>query len=507
MTLHCFSRSNKSRKQKVPTKIQHKRSSLFFPDSSLTPLLVNHRPVTLQKLEALDAVVQDLEASVKRGIIIDTKIFASLLETCYHLKAIDHGIRIHRLIPPKLLRKNVGVSSKLLRLYAFCGHIENAHEVFDQMSKRNAYAFAWNSLISGYAKSGQYEDAMAIYFQMEEEGVQPDRFTFPRVLKACGGIGSVQIGEAVHRDIVRAGFANDGFVLNALVDMYAKCGDIVRARRVFDKIASKDSVSWNSLLTAYIRHELLVEALDIFRRMLRDGIQPDSVAISTILSSVLLPEVGVQIHGWVLRRGMEWDLSVANALIVMYSNHGNLGRACFLFDHMAERDIVSWNSIISAHCRDAKVLAYFEQMENSGILPDAVTFVSILSSCAHLGLVKDGKRLFSLMKEKYGIMPIMEHYACMVNLYGRAGLINEAYVVIIDEMEVEAGPTVWGALLYACYLHGNVEVGELAAQNLFELEPDNEHNFELLMKVYCKARRMEDVERVRAMMLDRGLEI
>ncbi|XP_021909398.1 pentatricopeptide repeat-containing protein At4g25270, chloroplastic [Carica papaya] len=259
MTLHCFSRSNKSRKQKVPTKIQHKRSSLFFPDSSLTPLLVNHRPVTLQKLEALDAVVQDLEASVKRGIIIDTKIFASLLETCYHLKAIDHGIRIHRLIPPKLLRKNVGVSSKLLRLYAFCGHIENAHEVFDQMSKRNAYAFAWNSL--------------------------------------------------------------------------------------------------------------------------------------------------------------------------------------------------------------------------------------------------------SLMKEKYGIMPIMEHYACMVNLYGRAGLINEAYVVIIDEMEVEAGPTVWGALLYACYLHGNVEVGELAAQNLFELEPDNEHNFELLMKVYSKARRMEDVERVRAMMLDRGLEI
>ncbi|KAK7854848.1 pentatricopeptide repeat-containing protein [Quercus suber] len=398
--LYCSSNSKKIKKQKQLTQQQQQQqqkqkqihqynNKISFRKPTPTPLLINQKPYTQTKTQALDSVVNDLEASVERGIKIDIEIFSSLLETCYHLQAIDHGIRIHRLIPVNLLRKNVGLSSKLLRLYALCGHIDKAHDVFDEMSKRDISAFAWNSLISGYTELGQCEDAMALYFQMEEEGVEPDAFTFPRVLKACGGIGLVRIGEEVHRHVVRCGFANDGFVLNALVDMYAKCGDIVKARKVFDKIASRDLVSWNAILTGYVRHGLLVEALAIFDQMLQEGYEPDSVAISTMLTT-----------------------------------------------------------------------------------------------CAHLGLVKDGERLYSMMRGKYRISPIMEHYACMVNLYGRAGLINEAYATIVETMEFEAGPTVWGALLYACLLHGNVDIGEIAAEKLFELEPDNEHNFELLMNIY-----------------------
>ncbi|XVF11172.1 hypothetical protein REPUB_Repub08aG0003100 [Reevesia pubescens] len=178
-------------------------------------------------------------------------------------------------------------------------------------------------------------------------------------------------------------------------------------------------------------------------------------------------EVALQIHGWVLRRGIEWNLSFVNALIVVYSSHGKLDR--------------------------------FEQMESSDTLPDSITFVAMLSACAHLTLVKDGERLFSLMGKTYAINPIMEHYACMVNLYGKAGLINEAFNFIVERMEM------WGALLYACSVHGNINIGEIAAQNLFELEPDNEQNFKLLMKNYRNAGKLEDVERVRTMMLDRGL--
>lgn len=409
-------------------------------------------------------------------------------------------------MPANLLRRNVGLSSKLLRLYASCGYVNIAHELFDQMSKRNASAFAWNSLISGYAELGLYEDALALYFQMEEEGVEPDRFTFPRVLKACGGVGLIQIGEAVHRSIVRLGYYDDGFVLNALVDMYAKCGDIVKARKVFRQISSRDSVSWNSMLTGYIRHGLSGEALDIFRQMLQEGYQPDSVALSTILSGVSSLKLGVQIHGWAIRHGIEWNLSITNSLVDMYSSHGKVVRARWMFKEIPERDIVSWNSIIAAHKKDPEALVYFEEMEKAGAIPDNITFVSLLSTCAHLGLVKDGERLFSVMRNGYGIRPIMEHYGCMVNLYGRAGLFKEAYDLIVEGMEFEAGPTVWGALLYACYLHGNVEVGEVAAERLFELEPDNEHNFELLMKIYGNAGRSEDVERVRIMMVDRGLD-
>ncbi|TYK11238.1 pentatricopeptide repeat-containing protein [Cucumis melo var. makuwa] len=143
------------------------------------------------------------------------------------------------------------LTSKLLRLYTSFGYMEDAHQVFDEIGNHNFSALAWNSLISGYAELGLYVDALALYFQTVEEGVEPDHFTFPRVLKACGGIGSIQTGEAVHRHVVRSGFAGHVFILNALVDMYSKCGSIVRAREVFDQIVYKDIVSWNSMLTGY----------------------------------------------------------------------------------------------------------------------------------------------------------------------------------------------------------------------------------------------------------------
>ncbi|KAF7824895.1 pentatricopeptide repeat-containing protein [Senna tora] len=499
-------KSNKTKKQRKQWRIQENRNTLSFPKPTPTPLLIHHQPYTLTKTQALEQVIKDLESSVEKGIKIDTEIYASLLETCFRLQAIEHGIRIHRLIPITLLRRNVGISSKLLRLYASCGYMDEAHDLFDQMSKRNESAFPWNSLISGYAEVGLHDDAIALYFQMVEEGVQPDMFTFPRVLKACGGIGSVQVGEEVHRHVARSGFSNDGFVLNALVDMYAKCGDIVKARKVFDKMPQRDSVSWNSMLTAYIHHGLEVEAISIFKQMLLQRYEPDSVAISTVLSGVPSLDVAVQVHGWAIRRGIEWNLSIANSLIIVYSNHGKLDQARWIFDLMPEKDVVSWNSIISAHCKNREALDYFVKMEESDAKPDKITFVSVLSACAHLGFVKDGERLFSLMSEKYRIRPIMEHYGCMVNLYGRAGLIQKAYSFIVDRIELEAGPTVWGALLYACSLHGNVTIGEVAANKLFDLEPDNEHNFKLLMKIYEDAGRSEDMERIRMMLVDRGLD-
>lgn len=505
-TLEYSENNNKTRKQKLKKHKQHFHP-LPFPRTSPAPLVIRQKEYPKTKLQALDTVVKNLEASAKDGIRIDTQTFASILETCFHLQAIDYGIRIHRLIPENLLRRNVGLSSKLLRLYAANGLIDEAHYLFDKMSQRDVYAFPWNSLISGYAELGMNEDALALYFQMEEDGVEPDRFTFPRVLKACGGMGFIHVGQEIHRRIIRHGLGNDVFVLNGLVDMYAKCGDIVKARKVFDNIVCKDLVSWNSMLTGYVRHELLHEALQILQMMITSAVEPDSVSISAILAGGLSMDLGAQIHGWVIRHGVDWDLSVANSLIVLYSNHDKLAQARKLFNQMPERDVVSWNSIISAHRNLPKALVYFKQMVSANILPDGVTFVSLLSTCAHLGMVKDGEELFTTMIDRYKISPIMEHYACMVNLYGRAGLITEAYDIIKNKMEHEAGPTVWGALLYGCYLHGDVYIGEIAAGILFELEPDNEHNFEVLMNIYSNAGRSEDVERVKLMMEERGLDL
>ncbi|KAG8472784.1 hypothetical protein CXB51_034726 [Gossypium anomalum] len=189
--------------------------------------------------------------------------------------------------------------------------------------------------------------------------------------------------------------ANCLVVLNALTDMYAKCGDIVKARRI---------------------------ALLVFRGMIQEGFEPDPVTISNILSSFCSLKTAAQIHGWVLRRGIEWNTSVVNAMIVVYSNLGKLDGASWLFQRMPKRDIMSWNSIFSGHSKHPEALLYFKQMVRSGTSPDSITFVAIVSACAHLGLVKDGERLFWLMRKKYGIDPRMEHYACMVNLYESAGL-------------------------------------------------------------------------------------
>ena len=155
----------------------------------------------------------------------------------------------------------------MLRLYASNGCVEEAHQLFDEMPNRDESAFVWNSLISGYAELGMFEDALALYFQMEEEGVEPDKYTFPRALMAFSGIGSIRVGEELHRHVVRCGFYNDVYVLNALVDMYAKCGDIVKSRNVFDTIRSKDLVSWNSMILGYIHHGLLAKAMEIFHNI------------------------------------------------------------------------------------------------------------------------------------------------------------------------------------------------------------------------------------------------
>ncbi|KAM0069185.1 putative tetratricopeptide-like helical domain superfamily [Helianthus debilis subsp. tardiflorus] len=500
---------NKDTNKKPNRKLQTPITQLSFPKSSPTQLLLTHQNPSIQtKLEALYNVVQDLETSVKNGLNIDDpRIFSSLLETCYRLQAIELGIRIHRVIPTKLLRRNEGVSSKLLRLYASNGYMEDAHQVFDVMSERNSSAFVWNSLISGYSEMGLYDDALALYFQMIEEGVEPDGFTFPRVLKACGGMGLIRVGQEVHREIIRRGYANDLFVLNGLVGMYAKCGDIVMARKMFDKIEVKDIVSWNSMLAGFVKHDMLFDALVTFRQMMLDGFEPDAVSISTILTPGLPEKLVAEIHAWVIRKGTEWNLPIANSLIYVCSNNCRLDRARQVFDQMPERDLVSWNSIISVHNRHPNALMYFQLMLSANMSPDAITFVSVLTACAHLRLVKEGERLFSTMTDIYGINPSMEHYACLVNLYGRAGLIVEAYKVITDKMKLKAGPTVWGALLHACYVHGNVEIGEIAAKNLFELEPDNSHNFKLLMQIYGEAGRVEDVERVRTMMVSRGFDL
>ncbi|XP_078448086.1 tetratricopeptide repeat (TPR)-like superfamily protein [Wolffia australiana] len=485
-----------------PMQLTRDGPASLFPKSTPVPLLPHPVAPPLSRAAQLDRVLSDLELAISRGVPIDAAMFSAVLETCSQLGAVDHGRRLRRLIPPPLLHSHLSLSSKFVRLYASCGLLDEAHLLFDEMPRRHRTlsAFPWNSLIGGYADVGKHEDAIALYLQMEEEGVAPDQFTFPRVLKACAGVGSLALCEAAHRHAVRAGFATDPFVLGSLVSLYAKCGDIGRATRIFSKIPAPDAAAVTAIVSGLARHGLISSAMEILLRAPADN----PAAVSTIAAAAPSPRLGAAIHGWALRRGLAGNKSVGNALIAMYGNHGRVVHSRRVFAVMAEKDVVSWNAVIAAHRRDEQAVAIFAEMVAAGVAPDEVTFVSLLDACAKTGMVDEGCQLFATMEASFGVRPKVEHLSCMVNLLGRAGLVDEAYE-LVRKMELEASPTVWGALLYACSLHGNVAVAEVAAAALLELEPDNAHNFELLAKVYSDVGRWVEAAEVKKMIAERGL--
>ncbi|KAK1661408.1 hypothetical protein QYE76_049567 [Lolium multiflorum] len=467
-----------------------------------TPLLPTPPPPPA----TLDSVLSDLESYPH---LLTPSLLRPLLAALpLHPSPRRRLAALRGLLPESLLRRNPDLALRLLHLHASLGLLAYAHHIFDHLlpaRARRERAFPWNCLVAGYAHLGRHDDALALYLQMDEEGAPRDGFTFASALRACAGLRSAALGRAVHRDAVRAGFASgdDVDVCDALVDMYAQCGHLEMARRVFDAMPGvRDTVSWNIMLAGCLRHGLSTHAMDFCRKMLKEGHMPGSSAVSMMLSLLSDDKQGLAVHAWVIRHALEQQSSVANALIEMYSRKNELGYALWVFKSMAVKDLVSWNAIISALRQDFGILVMFRRMVDSGVQPDETTFAVVLSGCENLGLVEDGTRLFSEMESKFIIQPTLEHYVSVVNMLGKAGMVNEAYEFMSKRTHLSSEPRVLMALLHACSVHGNVRIGEIAAKKLFDLEPDNVRNFATLMEMYKNTGRLEEVER---MMRDKGM--
>uniref|UniRef100_A0ACD5WE31 Uncharacterized protein n=1 Tax=Avena sativa TaxID=4498 RepID=A0ACD5WE31_AVESA len=458
----------------------------------------------------LDRVLSDLEANPR--LLTPSLLFPLLAALPLHPSPRRRLAALRGLLPASILRRNPDLALRLLHLHASLGLLAYAHHIFDHLlpaGTRLDRAFPWNCLVAGYAHVGRHEDALALYLQMDEEGAPRDWFTFASALRACAGARSVDLGRAVHRDAVRAGFASDDVaVCDALVEMYARCGDLEMARQLFDAMSQRDAVSWNVMLAGCLGHGLSPQAMEVWRMMLGEGHKPDSAALSMMLSLSSMyydnGKQGLEIHAWVIRHGLEQELSLANALIAMYSRKNKLGQAVSVFESMTERDLASWNAIISAHHQDFGVLMLFRRMVDSGVRPDQTTFAIVLSACENLGLVEGGTRLFSEMENKHRIQPTLEHCTSVVNMLGKAGMVNKAYEFISKRTRLSREPTVWRALLHASSVHGNIRVGEMAAKRLFDMEPNNVQNFASLMKMYKKTGRLEEAEKVKKMVRDKG---
>eukprot|EP01018_Ginkgo_biloba_P037429 Gb_17093 [translate_table: standard] len=481
----------------------------------------------------------------------NTSIYVSLLQGCTNIKVLN---QIHARLLQCGLDENAFFGTKLVNMYTAYGSLDNARLVFDRIYQHNF--LLWNAIIRGYAVNGHCQETLTLYYQMQHEGFWPDNFTFPLALKACANLSALREGQEIHCHMILTGFNPNVFVWTALIRMYVKCESIEDARKVFDKTLKRDVVLWTAMIAGYAQHGHANEALSLFQQMQLDGMKPDSVTIVSVLQACALSGVlrqGKCIHDYVMRNGFELDVFVGTVLIDMYAKCGIIEIARRLFDRMSERNVVSWNAMIAGYAQNGlanealslfhqmqsievvpnsatmvsvllacahlgapqqaygmhghgdEACALFYQMQQTGIKPDHITFISILSACSHAGLVDEGWKFFHCMTQDYCIMPRGKHYACMVDLLGRAGHLDEAQD-FIKGMPIKPDAGVWGALLGACRIHCNIELGEHVAEHLFDLEPENVGVFVLLSNIYAAAGRWNDVAKVRTMIKDRGLK-
>ncbi|CAM6097174.1 unnamed protein product [Calypogeia fissa] len=449
-----------------------------------------------------------LKDRLQQGITVDWNMYADVLRRCSKDKDLQTAKQVHDCIIESGMDKNAYVANNLLDVYIKCGRLLQARRVFDQFEKKTVAT--WNMMIVGYAKRGHAESAVELFNRMRREGPRPNEVTYLSILKACSSPSALKWGKEVHGCITHTGFESDVRVGTALLQMYAKCGSITEARQVFDNLANRNIFTWNILIGAYADRGSTVEAYRLFLQMRREGFEPDAITYMSILNASASAgelEWVKEVHGHASKARLDLDLGVGNALVHIYAKSGSIEDARLVFDRLAKRDVVTWTAMIGGlaqHGRGHEALELFKTMKADRVKPNEATFVAVLSACCHAGLLDDGRRLFLAMTQDYGIEPTVVHYTCMVDLLGRAGHLEEAKRFISD-IPVEPDTVIWTAFLGACRTYGNVELGELAAEELFKLDPNDASTYVLLSNIYAAARKWENVSWVRAMMDKRGV--
>ncbi|CAM0956697.1 unnamed protein product [Alopecurus aequalis] len=399
------------------------------------------------------------------------------------------------------------VASNLADMYSKSGLLADACRVFDQMPHKDAVA--WTAMIDGYAKNGSLEEAVRAFRDMKREGlVGADQHVFCSVVSASGGLKDGWLGRTIHCSVMKAGFELEVAVRNALIDMYAKAADMENAARVL-KIGPEGwtVVSVTSLIDGYIETDCVEEALRLFIELRRQGVEPNEFTFSSMIKGCAMQallEQGAQLHAQVIKTNIISDPFVGSTLLDMYGKCGLISLSIRLFNEIEHHTDIAWNALINVlaqHGRGRKAIQAFDRMISSGIRPNHITFVSLLTSCSHAGLVDEGLKYFNSMMDAHGIEPKEEHYSCIIDMYGRAGRLDEAEK-FIHEMPVKLNAYGWCSLLGACRMRGNKELGEVAAQNIMELEPDNTGVHVSLSGIYASLGQWEDVKAIRKLMRD-----
>lgn len=401
------------------------------------------------------------------------------------------------------------LSNALISMYMKLGSISEGYYIFNRMTNRDV--ITWNALLSGFHDDETSNEGTRVFKEMLIDGFRPNMYTYISTLRSCSSLLNIELGKQVHAHILKDKFENNGYVGTALLDMYAKCGCMDDVEAIFNRLNEKDVFTWTVLISGFSQTNQGEKAAHCFNEMRIEGVIPNEFTIASCLrgcSGIASLENGRQLHSLAIKAGLSTDMFVSSSLVDMYGKCGYIDDAEILFSDRKLRDTVMWNTMIcgySQHGEGDKALQAFSKMINDGLLPDGITFLGILSACSHMGLVEEGKRYFYSMSESYGITPSIEHYACLVDMLGRAGKFDEVES-LIEQMELTPNALIWENVLGACRLHGNVELGEKAAEKLFQIDPETDSNYILLSNLYASRERWDDVSKVRASMSSKGIK-
>ncbi|KAJ9185441.1 hypothetical protein P3X46_005079 [Hevea brasiliensis] len=496
------------------------RFSFDFGDTSYTRFLFNQikQPniflwnTMIRGLVSNDCFTESIEFyhSMRReGFLPNNFTFPFVLKACARLSHFQLGIILHAFVVKVGFDSDVFINTSLVSLYVKCGYLEHAFRVFDDIPDKNIVS--WTAIISGYIGVGKCREAIDMFRRLLEMGLRPDSFTLVRVLSACVQIGDTESGDWIDRYITGIGMARNMFVATSLVDLYAKYGNMEKARFMFDRMAEKDIVSWSSMIQGYASNGLPKEALDLFFKMLNEGLKPDRYSMVGFLCACArlgALELGDWGSNLMDRNEFLANPVLGTALIDMYAKCGSVAKAWEVFRGVKEKDRVVWNAAISGLAMNGHVktaFGLFSKLEKFGIQPDGNTFVGLLCGCTHAGLVDDGRQFFNSMGRVYPFAPTIEHYGCMVDLLGRAGLLDEAHH-LIKSMPMKANAIVWGALLGGCRLHRDTQLAEHVLKQLIALEPWNSGNYVLLSNIYSSSHKWDDAAKIRLIMNDKGIQ-
>ncbi|XP_039124948.1 pentatricopeptide repeat-containing protein At4g33170 [Dioscorea cayenensis subsp. rotundata] len=441
---------------------------------------------------------------LRHSVVPDQFTMASILQAC---SVTSREATLHEMLHCYALKtdlvKDDFVLAALIDVYSKKGSMKEAELLLREMDWFDIVSF--NALIAGYVSNNDDIEALELFSSMQRNGEKANNFTLATIFKACSDLVAFEEGRQIHAHSVKLGLDSDLCVSSGMLDTYIKCGNIDDASAVFSEIREPDDVAWTTMISGFVENGQEDCALNLFHQMRRSGPPADEFILASLAkacSCLAALEQGRQIHANAIKLDHALDTFVGTSMMDMYAKCGNIDDSYQLFKSMSVKSIASWNVMVlgfAQHGNGKQALDLFRQMIVHGVRPDKITFIAVLSACSHSGLVSEAYKYFNSMQTDYGIKPEIEHYSCLVDALGRVGLVSEAEKVI-ETMPFNASASMYRALLGACRIQGNMDIGKKVATKILELEPFDPSAFVLLSNIYAAANQWDKVKDARKRM-------